>query len=347
MKEHSRMDQDEFISRLTQVLQTLESSFRIDPLMLRQVRENLLRHAEVLSAARNSFSMMDREDPYLKASELVLAAINLFGSGDDLNQAFMNVLRSYRKFARVQELLFPLREESPQIDRFFREEAVPERAAADKGSQHPTGILHVHVGMEDDPYARGGYSLYVPETYRESRAWPLIVALHGGYSHGRDFLWTWLREARSRGYFLFSPTSAGRTWSIGAIESDAQPLLKKLDLIQSEYRIDPSRILLTGMSDGATFALGMGLGESMPYSAIAPVSGVLPPVDLSHARGRRIYWVHGEQDWMFPVGRAVHACRRLKEAGIDVALKVVHDLSHAYPREQNSGILRWFDPDPA
>jgi len=340
------MDRDEFISGLIQVLQNLESSFRVDPLMLQQLRENLVRQADVLRTARDSLSWITRDDPYFKSSELALEAIDLYGAGDDLNQAFMNVLRSYRKFARAQELLFPFRDESLQIDRYFLEEAVPERAAAGgRESRRPTGIFH--RGMEDDPYARGGYSLYVPEAYNEGRAWPLIVALHGGYSHGRDFLWTWLREARSRGYFLLSPTSTGRTWSIGLIEPDAQPLLKSLDILKSEYRIDLSRILLTGMSDGATFALGMGLREAMPFSAIAPVSGVLPPVDLSQARGKRIYWVHGEQDWMFPVGRAVHACRQLKDAGADVALTVVHDLSHAYPREQNSGILRWFDPDPA
>jgi phospholipase/carboxylesterase len=344
------MDKDVFISRLIQVLQALESSFRIDPLMLPQVREKLLGHGEILRTARDSFPGLNPENPRLdealKAAGLVLEAIDLFGSGDDLNQAFMNVLRSYRKFSRAQECLFPLRGESPDIDRFFTEEAVPLMAAVGRAlGENKTGIFH--KGLDSDPYARGGYSLYVPETYDEGRTWPLIVALHGGYSHGRDFLWMWLREARSRGYVLLSPTSAGRTWSIGRIEPDAQPLLKYLDEVRSQYCIDPSRILLTGMSDGATFALGLGLRESVPFTAIAPVSGVLPPVDLSHGPGKRIYWVHGEQDWMFPVMRAVHACRQLKDAGADVVLKVVHDLSHAYPREQNRGILKWFDPDPA
>jgi phospholipase/carboxylesterase len=342
------MDKDVFISLLIQVLQALESSFRIDPLMLQPVRENLLDHGKILRTARDSFPGTNPEDPFLNAAldaaDLVLEAIKLFGSGDDLNQAFMNVLRSYRKFARAQECLFALREDSLQIGLFFSEATVIEMPSAHEGkNKYQTGIFH--KGMGEDPYARGGYTLYVPETYDEDRPWPLIVALHGGYSHGRDFLWTWLREARSRGYFVLSPTSTGRTWSIGLIDPDARTLLKNLDEVRTQYRIEPSRILLTGMSDGATFGLGLGLHESMPFSAIAPVSGVLPPVDLSYARAKRIYWVHGEQDWMFPVGRAVHACRQLKEAGAEVILKVVHDLSHAYPREQNSDILRWFEPD--
>jgi predicted esterase len=47
---------------------------------------------------------------------------------------------------------------------------------------------------------------------------------------------------------------------------------------------------------------------------------------------------------MFPVSRAVKACKEISSAGADVRLKVVPDLSHAYPREENDAILRWFDP---
>jgi dipeptidyl aminopeptidase/acylaminoacyl peptidase len=48
---------------------------------------------------------------------------------------------------------------------------------------------------------------------------------------------------------------------------------------------------------------------------------------------------------MFAVGWAVKACKEISSAGADVRLKVVPDLSHAYPREENDAILRWFDPD--
>jgi phospholipase/carboxylesterase len=49
--------------------------------------------------------------------------------------------------------------------------------------------------------------------------------------------------------------------------------------------------------------------------------------------------VHGAQDWMFAVGRAVKACKEISSAGADVRLKVVPDLSHAYPRQENDAIL--------
>src|SRR5260370_15074993 len=39
----------------------------------------------------------------------------------------------------------------------------------------------------------------VPEYYTADRGWPLVMALHGGSGNGRGFLWSWLRDARSRG----------------------------------------------------------------------------------------------------------------------------------------------------
>ena len=50
---------------------------------------------------------------------------------------------------------------------------------------------------------------------------PWIVALHGGSGHGRSFLWSWVREARSRRCLLVAPTSLGATWSFQGTDLDA------------------------------------------------------------------------------------------------------------------------------
>ena len=56
----------------------------------------------------------------------------------------------------------------------------------------------MHVG--GPPGTRGAFSLYVPEYYDAARAWPLVVAMHGGSGNGGAFLWSWVREARTRGF---------------------------------------------------------------------------------------------------------------------------------------------------
>jgi phospholipase/carboxylesterase len=256
------------------------------------------------------------------------------------------ILQAVQQYSRAQEVLFSLRRDLPSVNRFFLEAPVHERVD-ELDPEPPPGVIVGlnHVGMDEDPYARGSFSFYVLESYDGSHPWPLVVALHGAYSHGRDFIWTWLREARSRRFLLLAPSSRGTTWSFKMIDVDATALSSMIEYVSARWSIDPSRILLTGISDGASYALICGLRENSPFTAFAPIAaGAVHPSNFQHARGRRIYWVHGALDWMFPVQIAQQACTLLKEAGADVTLQVIEDLSHAYPREENDRILTWFDP---
>jgi phospholipase/carboxylesterase len=195
--------------------------------------------------------------------------------------------------------------------------------------------------------ARTGFSLYVPETFDGRTPMPLVVALHGGHGHGRDFLWSWLREARSRAMLLLAPTSQDRTWSImGGPDADADRLKGIVETVALRYPVDRARVLLTGMSDGATYALVLGLGEDMPFTHLAPACGVLHPYlltgeGLARARGRPIYLAHGVLDWMFPVHTARMAREVLLAAGARVVYREIEDLSHTYPRDENPPILDW------
>jgi phospholipase/carboxylesterase len=125
-----------------------------------------------------------------------------------------------------------------------------------------------------------------------------------------------------------------------------------VEFVAGRFRVDRARVLATGLSDGATFALLWGLSEDAPVTALAPVSGVLHPLNFSlgnldRARGRRIRLVHGALDWLFPVGLAHMARDALAGAGADLVYREIEDLSHTYPREENDAILSWFDPSLA
>ena len=165
-------------------------------------------------------------------------------------------------------------------------------------------------------------------------------------------MWTWLREARSRGFLLLAPTSRGPTWALDAPLLEADALARMLEFVAERWNVDRERVLLTGLSDGATFTLLAGLGEGAPYTALAPVSGVLHPANfalgnLARARGRRIYLVHGALDWLFPIALARMARDELLRAGADLTFRELEDLSHTYPREENARILDWFAPELA
>ncbi|MBN2297693.1 MAG: hypothetical protein JXM72_03825 [Deltaproteobacteria bacterium] len=283
------------------------------------------------------------------SADLIVQAIHLFDPVDDIQQGIMNSLKAHRKICRVQEILYPFSYVSPMIDSYFLEHRLTERVPGSGPEAECPGesVGICHKGLDNDPYARGSLSIYVPESYSGLVPLPLVIALHGGFSHGRDFLWTWLREARSRDFILAAPTSQGSTWSIGRPQIDLESLISHANDLGTQYNIDRKCILLTGISDGATFALTCSLQKNTIFNNIAPISGVLVPSDLAGVKPCRIFWVHGAHDWMFPLDRAVKGCTDLRNAGFDVKLHIVKDLAHAYPREKNADILKWFDPSLA
>jgi phospholipase/carboxylesterase len=280
-----------------------------------------------------------------EAFGLCLDALRLAIAADGLEAALVNFRKAGRRIHRAQESLLPLCPFIPAVNRYFLEEPARSRAhefIPNPGPDPGTGLLH--GGADTDPYARGAASFYIPENRGRSEPVPLVIALHGGFGHGRDFIWTWLREARSRRFVLACPTSRNITWTITGPDTDGEMLKQLIAFTLGRWNIDRSRILLTGLSDGATYALKRSLDEGTPFTHFAIFSGILAPFDKVHAKGRRIFWVHGAKDWMFPAWRAKMGEKELAAAGADVTLEIVPDLYHAYPRERNDRVLNWFDP---
>jgi phospholipase/carboxylesterase len=268
------------------------------------------------------------------------------GQGD-----LVAVFRALRHAPRAQEALYPLAARLPPISQFFLDPALREDVGllahlAQPAGEH-TGIRHDH----NEPGSRGGFSLYVPEYYTPDRAWPLVMALHGGSGNGRSFLWSWLRDARSHGAILVAPTATGippnkTTWALMGDDSDTPNLARILDDVQTRWNIDPHRRLLTGMSDGGTFCYVTGLESASPFTHLAPVAATFHPLmaeiaDAQRLRGLPIYLIHGALDWMFPVQVARQTQQALSAAGADVTYREIDDLSHCYPREVNPSILNW------
>jgi len=284
------------------------------------------------------------------ASDATLAAFAglrsvVRGQGD-----LAEVLRALRYFPHAQEALYPLAAVFPPVNSFFVEPALRENAdllarLADPAAQN-TGLIH----HRNEPRSRGGFSLYVPEYYTQSRAWPLVVALHGGSGNGRGFLWSWLRDARSFGAILLAPTATGPTWALMGDDTDTPNLMRFLQTVRNQWNVDPKRLLLTGMSDGGTFCYVSGLESSSPFTHLAPVAASFHPMmaaiaDAGRLRGLPVYLVHGSLDWMFPVQLARQTRDALSAAGANVTYREIDDLSHCYPREANAEILQWLNSE--
>ncbi len=357
------IDDPAFLDRLAKLgpallgaLDALETARRhLHPQRFDEIRAALDPLHEKLATALSTFESADAPDDAKPFAEQIAKSAR---ATQDALAGFLQpisgpeeILRAMHQHCQAQQFLYPLRKLLPPVSRFFAEPAFRDRLA-EIDPEPPEGV---QVGLHragDAPPARGGFVLYVPESYDGTEDWPLVVALHGGSGDGSDFLWTWLAEARGRRFLLLAPTARGDTWSMMGPDIDAPAVCSMVEYVQSNWKVDATRILLTGLSDGATYTLLLGLQEGSPFTALAPVSGVFHPANMENgnigrAKGKRIYLVHGSLDWLFPVMIAHGTRDALQEAGADLRFHEIEDLSHTYPREENDKILTWFDPSLA
>jgi phospholipase/carboxylesterase len=280
------------------------------------------------------------------AADAALAAFDGLRNAPEQADGVRAVFRALRYVPRAKEALYPLAGAVPAINHYFLDSAL--RCDADALARFTSpgydgaGVVHI----DNEPGSRGGYSLYVPEFYTPDRAWPLVMALHGGSGNGRNFLWTWLRDARSQGAILVAPTATGPTWALMGDDTDTPNLVRILDAVRSRWNIDTSRMLLTGMSDGGTFCYVSGLEDASPFTHLAPVSATFHPLMAEMAspdrlRGLPVYLVHGALDWMFQVEVARQTHQMLAASGAELVYRELDDLSHCYPDEMNVPILAW------
>ena len=308
-------------------------------------------HGDALS---NLGDVKDALDAASEAALQAFAALReaLAGDGD-----IRRIFGAFRFVPQGLEALYPLAAVLPPVNRFFLDPAFRSDAElAARLKREPVfdkvGVMHFAAEegeggtAADGDGERGGFWLYVPEYYSPDQAMPLVMALHGGSGTGRSFLWSWLRDARSRGVILVAPTSVAGTWSLMEPDVDTPNLVRILDFIRATWTVDDTRLLLTGMSDGGTFTYTSGLEADSPFTHLAPVSAAFHPLlaemlDMDRVRGLPIHIVHGALDWMFPPTMAREAQRALTSAGANVTYREIDDLSHTYPREMNAAILDW------
>jgi phospholipase/carboxylesterase len=268
-------------------------------------------------------------------------------------EGFGRVMQGLRAHVRAQEHLYPLAEFLSPVNKYFVE--LEQRQNPELLKRTAEGMQEAEPGnsgilsAENERDKRGGFSLYVPEYLDPKTPVPLVIAMHGGTGHGADFLWSWLREARTRGFILMAPTSQQDTWSLMGEEHDLAPLHGMLNFVRGRWAIDDEKILLTGMSDGGTYSLMAACHENTPFTHVAPFSGVLHPDlvmtgSIRHIVNKPVYLVHGTEDWMFPVEMAHMAEQQLSAAGANVTARIIDGLPHSFARGEIPTLLDWFEP---
>jgi phospholipase/carboxylesterase len=212
-------------------------------------------------------------------------------------------------------------------------------AGAGRG-EHAQGRLWARPGEETARACRGGISrigaptgrptlFYVPRA-AASRRVPLVVSLHGAGGGAENGLGLLRPLADDLGFAVLAPASTGPTWDVvrGSFGTDVARIDRALDWIFRRCPVDRDRIAVAGFSDGASYALSLGLANGDLFRHVIAFSpGFVAPTP---ARGMPAVFIsHGTRDSVLPIEqtsrRIVPALRR---AGYDVRYREL-DAGHA------------------
>jgi phospholipase/carboxylesterase len=189
---------------------------------------------------------------------------------------------------------------------------------------------------------RDGF-LYAPASYAAGRAAPLLLMLHGAGGSARNTTPMLQKLADEFGLLLLVPDSRGQTWDV--IEGGYGPDVTFIDraLMQTfgRYEVDSARVGVGGFSDGASYALSLGLTNGDLFTHVLAFSpGFMAPASK---RGSPALFVsHGTRDRVL----SVDACSRrivpqAQRAGYAVEYREF-DGGHTVPPDIARGALDWF-----
>ena len=152
------------------------------------------------------------------------------------------------------------------------------------------------------------------------------------------------KVADDHAFILLSPSSEGATWDgiRGQYGADVRVIDKALARTFNTCRIDPRRIALSGFSDGATYALGLGLSNGDFFKSVLAFSpGFIPPGSKVNARPG-VFISHGTNDNILPID----SCSRrlvpqLKREGLAVTYREFEG-PHTVPQNVLTEAMEWF-----
>lgn len=204
-----------------------------------------------------------------------------------------------------------------------------------------------------------GYA--APPSYHTDSLYPCVIYLHGGTGS----------ESNSKGelayrmlsmlgdsimLFLASP-SANRIspwWSPAGISR----ILQTVRFMSLYYPVDPDRIILAGVSDGATGCYAVANAVALPFAGFIAVSGFggmlgnlgieLFPANLMQ---RPIYNVNAGNDRLYPVAMVNSFLDKLEQSGVGVERKIYPNEQHGFDyREKEHGAItalvkQWRKPE--
>jgi predicted esterase len=168
--------------------------------------------------------------------------------------------------------------------------------------------------------------------------------LHGAGGEAEHGITPLQRVADARGFLLLSPASRGRSWDIIVRQRygpDIAFLDAALEAVFSRYAVDPDRIAAAGFSDGASYALSLGVMNGDLFTHVLAFSpGFMAPLQAVGAPS--FFVAHGTLDMVLNIDRCSRRIvPQLKGAGYDVLYREFIG-PHTVPQKIAREAIDWF-----
>jgi predicted esterase len=188
------------------------------------------------------------------------------------------------------------------------------------------------------------YFLYVPEDYDPSRKYPVLLFLHGAGGNLRICFYTVMRCAKEHKFIAVAPTyKDGQFWT----KQGSQFALKTLEKVRERYSIDPKRVVVGGISNGAVGAWAISEAHRDKFSGVISLSGAFAGGrPLKFTKGPPLYITHGGRDGVIPVGLSRAAFKVLKARKGTVYRELPqggHLVTFFQPEKTLGAALKWFE----
>lgn len=187
--------------------------------------------------------------------------------------------------------------------------------------------------------------LYVPKGYRADQPAPLALMLHGAGGNAQQGLGLLVQLADEMNLILVALDSVGSTWdAIGSeFGPDATRIGQALAQTFASYSVDPERVAVGGFSDGASYALSIGLSNGDLFTHIIAFSpGFAAP--LEPVGQPAVFISHGTHDQVLPIDRTSRRIvPMLRNAGYNVEY-LEFDGPHTVPPAITLAGAGWFVP---
>jgi len=198
--------------------------------------------------------------------------------------------------------------------REVRQGRISARPRADATTSLRSGPLGLSAGGRDGV-------LFVPDP-PAARSIPLLVFLHGATQTGAGMLRRIGAAAEAAGAAVLAPDSRATTWDAirGDFGDDVAFLNQALEYVFARLNVDPARLAIGGFSDGASYALSLGIanGDLFRYAFAFSPGFIRPPTRTGTPR---VFITHGTRDAVLPVGCSRRIVPALRQAGYDVSYR--------------------------